>query len=55
MARHDEQTNVRIPAVLKEWLKAQAAQARRSVTAELILRLEQSRKAQEGANAKAAA
>lgn len=25
MARHDEQTNVRIPAELKEWLKDQAA------------------------------
>lgn len=54
MARHDEQTNVRIPAELKEWLKAQAAEARRSVTAELILRLEQSRKDQQGQHASAA-
>lgn len=53
MARHDEQTNVRIPAELKEWLKAQAAQARRSVTAELILRLEQSRAAQQPQGASA--
>ena len=47
MARHDEQTNVRLPADLKEWLRARAAVARRSVTAELILILEQSRKTQE--------
>lgn len=51
MARRDEQTNVRIPQDLKEWLKAQAAAARRSVTAELVMRLEQSRKAQEAAHA----
>lgn len=49
MARHDEQTNVRLPAELKEWLKEQAAQARRSVTAELIFRLEQSRAVQQQA------
>lgn len=47
MARSDEQTNVRLPADLKDWLKGQAAVARRSVTAELILRLEQSRRSQE--------
>ncbi|QIL73276.1 Arc family DNA-binding protein [Diaphorobacter sp. HDW4B] len=51
MARIDEQTNVRLPAELKEWLKAQAAAARRSVTAELIVRLEQSRTAQEAKHA----
>ena len=54
MARHDEQTNVRLPAELKEWLKCQAAKARRSVTAELILRLEQSRKDQQVQHANAA-
>jgi predicted DNA-binding protein len=54
MTRHDEQTNVRLPIELKKWLKEQAIAARRSVTAELILRLEQSRKAQEGLHAKTA-
>ncbi|MFC4924553.1 Arc family DNA-binding protein [Delftia deserti] len=54
MARKDEQTNVRLPADLKDWLKAQATAARRSVTAELILRLEQSRKAQDAAEAQLA-
>lgn len=54
MARQDEQTNVRLPAELKDWLKAQAAAARRSVTAELILRLEESRKAQEAGHAQTA-
>ncbi|PWB21311.1 Arc family DNA-binding protein [Comamonas sp. JNW] len=48
MSRKDEQTNVRIPLELKEWLKTQAQAARRSVTAELVTRLEESRKAQEG-------
>lgn len=48
MARHDEQTNVRLPAELKEWLKVKATEARRSVTAQLIVILEQQRKAQEG-------
>lgn len=54
MARIDEQTNVRLPAELKEWLKSQAVAARRSVTAELIFRLEQSRKAQEADHAQPA-
>ncbi|WP_312836414.1 Arc family DNA-binding protein [Comamonas sp.] len=54
MARNDEQTNVRLPVELKEWLKTQALTARRSVTAELVLRLEESRKAQEAGNAKPA-
>lgn len=43
MARTDEQTNVRLPADLKEWLQARAAKARRSLTAELILLLENTR------------
>ncbi|MBB6578504.1 putative DNA-binding protein [Comamonas odontotermitis] len=54
MARKDEQTNVRIPQELKEWLKDQASAARRSVTAELVMRREQSRKAQEAGNEQAA-
>lgn len=51
MARSDEQTNLRIPADLKEWIKKRAAEAKRSLTAEIVLRLEQSRQ-QEAADAK---
>lgn len=40
MARIDEQTNVRLPVELKDWLKARAAASRRSLTAEVILLLE---------------
>lgn len=47
MARTDEQTNVRLPSHLKDWLKTKAATARRSVTAELILILEESRTTEE--------
>lgn len=54
MARHDEQTNVRLPLELKEWLRDRAAESRRSVTAELIVILEQSRKTQEAAYAQPA-
>jgi len=45
MARSDVQTNVRLPAELKHWLQEQATTARRSVTQEIVLRLEQSRQA----------
>lgn len=51
MARSDEQTNLRIPADLKEWIKKRAAEAKRSLTAEVVLRLEQARR-QESADAK---
>lgn len=44
MARVDEQTNIRLPAELKSWLKDRAIEARRSFTAEIITRLEQSRR-----------
>lgn len=40
MARTDEQTNVRLPVELKEWLKTRAAKSRRSLTAEVVLLLE---------------
>lgn len=46
MAQGDAQTNVRLPADLKDWLKTSAGEARRSVTAELILILERARDAQ---------
>lgn len=51
MARSDEQTNLRIPADLKEWIKKRATEARRSLTAEIVFRLEQSRQ-QEATDAK---
>lgn len=54
MTKQDEQTNVRLPAELKTWLKAQASAAKRSVTAELVFRLEQSRIAQEAQHVNAA-
>ena len=54
MAKADEQTNVRLPVHLKQWLREQAAAARRSITAELVFRLEQSRKAQEAQHEKQA-
>lgn len=54
MAHKDEQTNVRLPVDLKDWLKAQASAARRSVTAELIMRLEESRRLQKAGNAQPA-
>lgn len=47
MARSDEQTNLRLPAELKTWLKQQATKARRSFSAEVVHRLEQSRQQQE--------
>lgn len=43
MARSDEQTNVRLPAELKSYINDQAASARRSLTAEVVLRLERTR------------
>lgn len=45
MTPSDVQTNVRLPAELKQWLQAQAATARRSLTQEIVLRLEASRQA----------
>lgn len=40
MAPSEVQTNVRLPAELKKWLQEQAKQARRSLTAEVVLHLE---------------
>lgn len=46
MARADEQTNVRLPRDLKEWLLVRASENRRSLTSEIVSRLEQTRTAQ---------
>ena len=46
MARADKQTNVRLPDELKEWLLEKAGENRRSLTSEVVMRLEQSRKAE---------
>jgi hypothetical protein len=47
MAQSDEQTNVRIPKELKDWLKQEADKARRSFTSEIVMRLEQSKDLQQ--------
>lgn len=39
-----EQTNVRLPTELKDWLKRRAAQERRSFNAEMVLVLEAGRR-----------
>lgn len=54
MVRSEEQTNMRLPTELKEWLKQKAATNFRSVTGEIVARLEQSRKAEEAQHAKQA-
>lgn len=41
MARHDPQVSFRIPASLKEKLDRAAGENNRTITAELVLRLEQ--------------
>ncbi len=43
MARSDEQTNLRLPSELKAWLQQQAEAAKRSLTAEVVVRLQQSK------------
>lgn len=43
MAPSEVQTNVRLPAELKQWLKEQAQKSRRSLTAEVVLHLEAAR------------
>ena len=45
-------TPVRIPDDLRIWLKHQSVDNRRSMTAEIVHRLEQSRKQQEATDAK---
>lgn len=52
MERNDEQTNVRLPKDLKGWLRQQAEDSRRSLTAEVTLRLEESRQRQLAAQKK---
>ncbi|TJZ69754.1 Arc family DNA-binding protein [Chitiniphilus eburneus] len=42
--RADPQTNFRMPADLKAWLKGRAAENHRSLTGELIATLEESRR-----------
>lgn len=49
MSRADTQVNVRMPDALKAWLQEQAAANRRSFTAEVVIRLEESKKMQEAA------
>lgn len=39
-----EQTNVRLPTELKEWIKRRAVQERRSFNAEMVLVLEAGRR-----------
>ena len=46
MPRTAKQTNVRLPKDLKEWLLAKADENRRSLTSEVIVRLENSQKAE---------
>ena len=46
MARSDKQTNVRLPDELKKWLLERAGDNRRSLTNEVLVRLEASRKAE---------
>ncbi len=52
MARSDEQTNIRLPAELKAWIRVKAAEAKRSLNSEILVRLEESRKRQEATDAK---
>lgn len=52
MGRSDEQTNVRLPKELKEWLVLQAALNRRSLTAEICHLLEDCRQRQQAAQKK---
>jgi len=41
--------SVRLPEVLKSWVKEAAHKNRRSMNAEIVVRLEESRKLEEGA------
>ncbi len=43
MTRNDEQTNVRLPKDIKDWLLEQAAKNRRSLTAEICHQLDEAR------------
>lgn len=50
MSNNDLQTNIRLPTELKQWLKDQAQKAHRSLTAEVVLRLEAARAAVQKGN-----
>lgn len=50
MTQSDAQTNLRIPSQLKAWLRQQAETAKRSLTAEVVFRLEESRARQDRAH-----
>ncbi|MFY1017962.1 Arc family DNA-binding protein [Ectopseudomonas khazarica] len=54
MSRKDAQVNLRIPDGLKEYLDEQAQLNRRSKTAEIVHRLEQSRRDDESQRSKQA-
>jgi hypothetical protein len=43
MARNEPEFRVRLPQDLMDWLKAKAAAGRRSMTQEVVLRLERER------------
>lgn len=53
MSRTDEMSYIRPPAEIKGWLKKKAQESRRSFTAEVVYRLEQSRKSEEAQHANA--
>lgn len=44
--RSGSQTNLRMPKELKQWLLERAGENRRSLTSEVVMRLEASRKAE---------
>lgn len=46
MARGDEQTNLRFEKELKEWLREKAKVNKRSINSEVVVRLEESRRAE---------
>ena len=43
MAQRDTQTNLRLPLELKKWLQEQADSQHRSLSAEVVIRLESTR------------
>lgn len=47
MARSDTQTNLRLTKELKDWLREQAVKHRRSLTSEIVVRLEESQREQQ--------
>ena len=49
MSRQDPQVVVRLPEQLKDWLKAQAVENKRSQNAEIVYLLEQARRREEAA------